>query len=94
MTNTQLIATIVAVLLAASRLSVRLRPFWALLPEYLRPWAPAAVVLTGLLAGLLSGEASAEEAVFEGAVAVVTALGLAAPGLPPPLVPPRQVARW
>lgn len=83
MTTSQLIATVVAVLLAASRLVTRFRPFWALLPEYLRPWAPAVVVLTGLLAGLLSGNVGAEEAVFEGVVAVVTALGLAAPGLPP-----------
>lgn len=83
MTTPQLLATIVAVLLAASRLSSRLRPFWALLPEKARPWAPAAVVITGTLAGLLAGGVSPEDAVFEVVVAVVTALGLAAPGLPP-----------
>lgn len=83
MTTPQLIATIVAVLLAASRLVTRFRPFWALLPEKVRPWAPAAVVLTGTVAGLLSGSVEAEQAVFECAVAVITALGLAAPGLPP-----------
>ncbi len=83
MQNAQLLATIVAVLLAASRLATRFRPFWALLPERLRPWAPAVVVITGTLAGVLAGGVDAESAVFDVAVACITAAGLAAPGLPP-----------
>lgn len=92
MNTPQLLATIVAVLLAASRLSARLRPFWALLPERARPWAPAVVVLTGTLAGLLSGSTPPEEAAYEVIVAVVAALGLAAPGLPPSKPPTAGVA--
>lgn len=88
MTTPQLIATIVAVLLAASRLSARLQPFWSLLPERLRPWAPAVVVLTGTLAGLLSGGIPPEEAAYDVIVAIVAALGLAAPGMRPPGTPP------
>lgn len=88
MTTPQLIATIVAVLLAASRLSARLQPFWALLPERFRPWAPAVVVLTGTLAGLLSGSIPPEDAAYDVIVAVVAALGLAAPGMRPPGAPP------
>ncbi len=83
MQNAQLLATIVAVLLAASRLATRFRPFWALLPERVRPWAPAVVVITGTLAGVLAGGVDAESAVFDIAIACITAAGLAAPGLPP-----------
>ena len=84
MTLAHLLALVLPVLLATSRLLRRLQPFWSLFPARVQPWIPVVVLVCAELPLVLTGTGSAEELVYQVALAVLAALGLLAPGMSPP----------